>query len=381
MAFRPSSHPAVHIRDLVSSAVPRSRRRTAALLSAIALLGGGCDIPTSAPNWETRWVVRAEDTSIPVASFLPGGVTETPTEFVISVSGGGIARSLGDLCSACAAVNGTVVPKPAFSTTLQSEVPFPVDLDSLTLTRGTIQVRVTNHFGFDPIRPSAAAGAARGQITITIRNGSTVLGVHTIDGATTAFGPGSTLLETVAFSPDGLPRTIGGTVAFEVAITSPAGDPVAINTSESMSMEAADASIGASSAKVRVQDRTVVAEAMTLDLSGLEADLTDRVQRGSLMLDIENPFAVGGTLTATLSAPGVTLVRPLAVVPGTSQVKLAFTGAELRSLFGPSPVTLAVSGALSAVPAGPVVVQPAQRVTAQGRLELYLTTNGQEEGQ
>ena len=349
---------------------------------AILALTAGCDIPTSAPNWETRWIVRAEDTTIPVGSFLPGQVTQIDaTEFGISVNGGGITRSLGELCPACAAFNGMTVPKPAFTTTLRSDVPFPLNLDSLVLTGGTIQVRVVNNFGFDPIRPAASASAARGQIAITIRNAGVVLGVHTIDGAATSFAPGTSRLETVTFDPAGLPRTIGGSVALEVMITSPAGDPVEINTAEAISVDAADAAVRASAAMVRVLDRTVSAEPMTLDLSGLDADLTDRVRRGALLLDIENPFSIGGTMTATLTAPGVTLIRTLEVAPGASQVRLSFSGGELRSLFGPAPVSLAVSGPLSGVPAGLVTVRPAQQLTAAGRLELFVATSGSADGQ
>ena len=363
------------------AAASRTSGQVTVLLAAVALLAA-CDIPTHAPNWETRWIVRAEDTTIPVESFLPGTVTAVDgTEFAISVSGGGISRSLGELCSACAAFNGTTVPKPAFTTTLQSEVPFPVDLDSLVLTGGTIQVRVANHLGFDPIRPAAAAGSARGQITITVRNAGVVLGSHTIDGGVTSFPPGAVRIETVTLAAAGLPRTIGGTVGLEVMIVSPTGDPVAINTAESISMEAADAEVRATAAMVRVHGRTVTADPMTLDLSGLEAELTDRVLRGALLLDIDNPFAIGGVLTATLSAPGVTLVRPLDVAPGISQARLSFSGDELRSLFGPAPVSLSVTGPLSAVPVGLVTVRPAQQLTAAGRLELFLSTNKPEDGQ
>jgi len=40
-----------------------------------------------------------------------------------------------------------------------------------------------------------------------------------------------------------------------------------------------------------------------------------------------------------------------------------------------------VSGPLSGVPAGLVTLRPAQQLTAVGRLELYLATNGSEDGQ
>ncbi len=346
---------------------------------AFLLLLSACDIPTSAPNWETRWLVRTEGMSISVGSLLPGQVTESADEFVFSVAGGAIVRTLGDICQPCAPLHGLFAPKPAFTTTMQSQIPFPVDLDSIVLTRGSIRIRVTNGMSFDPIRPSAAPGSAHGQITITVRNGSMVLGVHTIDGAATDFAPGATLLETVTFTQAGLPRTIGGTVGLEVTMTSPAGDPVMIDTASFVTTEAADAAVGASAAMVRVQDRMVSATPMTLDLAGIDAELTDRVQRGSLLLDIDNPFAVGGTMTATLSAPGVNLVRALQVVPGASQVTLAYSGAELRSLFGNATVTISVAGPLSAVPAGVLTLLPNRQLTASGRLEIHVSTNSPED--
>ena len=345
------------------------------------VLLASCDLPSAAPRWETHWVVRSETATIPVASFFSTQVAESANEFLLSVTGGAVSQTLADICSPCVPYNGTVVPKPAFTATLRSDVPFPVDLDSIALTRGTLQVRVTNRLAFDPIRPAAAPTSARGRMEIVISHGSTVLGTHVIDGAVQPFAPGSTLVETITLSPAALPRTIGGSVGFGVTIHSPDGDPVAINTAEFILIEAADASFAASSAKVRVQNRTVAADPITLDLAGIDAELTNRVQRGALLLDVVNPFAVGGVLTATLSAPGVTLVRSLPIVPGASRVALDFSGAELRSLFGPAPVNLTVSGPVSAAPAGPVTVLPGQALTAAGRLELYLTTNAPEEGQ
>ena len=365
---------------LARSASPATGRRISALTIGLSLLAG-CDIPTAVPRWETHWVVRSETTTIPVASFFSSEISEVGNEFQLSVTGGTVSQTLADICPVCIPFNGMVVPKPAFTATLRSDVPFPVDLDSLTLTRGTLHVSVTNRMGFDPIRPAADPSAARGRIIIVISSESTVLGTHTIDGAVTAFAPGATLMETIALSSASLPKTIGGAVKFDVTIDSPTGDPVAINTADFLLIEAAEASIGASGAKIRVQDRQVSAAPITLDLGGIDAELTRRVQRGALLLDVENPFAVGGVLTATLSAPGVSLVRALPVVPGFSHVALEFSGTELRSLFGPSPVTLSVSGPVSASPAGLLSVFPGQTLTAAGRLELYLTTNAPEDGQ
>ena len=345
------------------------------------LLLAGCDIPSGIPHWETRWVIRSETTTIPVASFFSSDVSEVGDEFQLAFTGGSITRTLGDFCPACAPFNGATVPKPAFTAALESSVPFPVDLDSLALTRGALQMRITNRFGFDPIRPSADPSAARGYMNIVISNGSTVLATHNIDGAEVAFAPGATLERRVDFSAAALPRTIGGSVRFDVTIHSPQGDPVTINTSEFLLVEAAEAFIGASWAKARVQDRHISAAPVALDLAGVDDEVSNRVQGGALLLDIENPFAVGGALTATLTAPGVTLVRSLPVIPGSSTVSLQFTGPELRSLFGPAAATLSVSGPVSASPAGLVTVRPGQALTASARLELHLTTNTPEDGQ
>ena len=361
------------------AAAAHARRRLTPLSLAVVLLAA-CEIPSGIPNWETRWVIRSETTTIPVASFFSNDVTEVGDEFEIAFTGGAISETLADICPPCAPFNGARVPKPEFTAVLESDVPFPVDLDSLALTRGSLQVRVTNRLGFDPIRPSADPAAARGYMTIVISNASTVLATHRIDGAVVAFAPGSTLDRRVDFTAAALPRTIGGSVRFDVTIYSPLGDPVTINTSEFILVEAAEATIGASWAKARVQDRHVAADPITLDLAGINEEVSSRVQRGALLLDVENPFAVGGLLTATLAAPGVTLVRSLPVVPGSSTVKLEFTGPELRSLFGPASATLTVSGPVSASPAGPVMVRPGQALTAAGRLELHLTTTTPEDG-
>ena len=362
---------------LIAATAPRLRQPLALGLVLLA----SCEIPSGIPHWETHWVVRSETTTIPVASFFSNDVTEVGTEFELAFTGGALSETLADICPACIPFNGTVIPKPAFTAVLESEVPFPVDLDSLTVTRGSLEVRVTNRLGFDPLRPAADPSAARGYMTITISNASTVLATHAIDGAAIAFAPGTTIDRTIDFSAAALPRTIGGSVRFDVTIHSPQGDPVTINTAEFILVEAAHASIGASAAHVRVEDRQVAADPIALDLSGIDEELSNRVQRGALLLDVDNPFAVGGVLTATLTAPGVTLVRSLPVVPGASTVSLDFSGAELRSLFGPNPATLSVAGPVSGTPVASVTVLPGQALTAAARLELYLTTNNPEDGQ
>jgi hypothetical protein len=344
----------------------------------------GCDIPSTPPQWETRWVVPAESTTIDVPSLLPSGivVSDDRAEMLVTVPATSISRSLGGLCAPCSAANGQTVPKPAFTVAVLASTTFPAEIDSATLSRGAFEIRVTNGFSFDPIRPSAAAGSPRGSITITIRSGGVAIATRVIDGAAKALPPGQTVIDSIAFDPVLLPRSIGSPLETEVAINSPAGDPVTINTAESFAVLVAQSTIAVTGAKVRVQDRTITSAPIALDLDDLDAALTDRVASGSLLLEIDNPFAVGGTLTATVSAPGVTLTWPVVITAGTSAPILSFSGSELRSLFGTSPVTLTFSGIVNGAPAGALVsVTPEMVLTVRSHLELYLTTEGVGEGQ
>jgi hypothetical protein len=356
-----------------------SRRpfRAALTLVACVALAHGCDVPSSPPRWETRWIVPAESTTIDVASMAPSGITvsDDRSELLVDITGDGASVTLGDICPACAAVNGQTVPKPAFTATIGATTDFPADIDSVTLSRGFVEVRVTNGTSFDLLRPSAAPGSPVGTLVVTVRGSGAVIAVRSISGTVKSLPPGSTLVDTLTFDPAALPRSIGSPVETEVSVASPAGDPVTINTSQSLAVDVGDASVGVSSARVRVQARSVSSEPIELDLADLDAAITDRVTSGALLLEIDNPFAVAGNLTATIWAPGITLLRPMPIAPGQSSLALSFSGDELRSLFGQPQVTLTTMGDVSAIdPGGMVTVTPAMALTVRSRLELYLTT-------
>ena len=360
---------------ILRAAAP-TRATWIALGSALALTA--CELPTSLPIWETRWVIPAENTTIPVTSLVPGAVTvnSEKTEFIFSASAGPIARSLGQFCAPCVALDGMTVPKPAFTVTFLDQAGLPGNVDSLTLTRGTIDVRFTNGLGFDPIRPSAAEGAARGSILVTLRTGSTVLGTHTIDGATRSLAPGAVVTETVSLDAAVLPRTIGDPIVIEITLTSPEGDAVVVNTAQTLSIEAAQVTFAMSEAKVEVINRPITSTAVQLDLADLDSELTNRVQSGAVLLDIDNDFAVGGTLNATLTANGITYVRPVTLAPGETHSVLSFTREELLAIIGAPTVTLVVSGQVNADPIGLVRVTPAMQMVVESRLELYLSSEG-----
>ena len=93
-------------------------RLTLLLLAAVS----ACDVPTKLPSWDQTWLIPGDSTRVSVSELLPktGELTVSTfggqPVFALNVTAPAtISRSLGQVCSACAAANGTTVPKPAIS--------------------------------------------------------------------------------------------------------------------------------------------------------------------------------------------------------------------------------------------------------------------------
>lgn len=334
-------------------------------LSRIALvLLGACDIPTELPKWNTTFIVQAENTTLSVGQLLPSTVTPnaTNTAFTLSLAPATFSQTLGQLCTACAAFNGTTAPKPAFIGTFTTAIALPAEVRSAQLTGGTLNLSIQNGFTFDPLRPAAAS---RGEITITITSNGVTIGSQTISGTATALPAGGTLNAAIPLTAG----TIANTVDVSVTVDSPAGDPAPMNANDRISATASPSGLTISSAQVTVNSRQVNAAAVTLDLANVDNFIIDHVQGGSLLLTISNPFGVTGPLTLTFAGGAQTITKSVNLGPGTSNLEVVFTAAELRALLGHS-VTMTVTGRVSA--AGSVNVTPAQILTVDARLKLLL---------
>lgn len=336
------------------------------LLATASLALAACDLPTEAPKWETTWVVPAESTTMAVSSLLPSSVTVTPDEsaFVLSVGGTSFTNSLGDVCSSCQALDGTTAPKPAFAATVGSGVALPEDVLSAALSSGSITVELTNGFNFDPIRPS---GTARGSIKVTVTAGSAVLAEQTIDGVAEPFPANTTKSVALNFAP----ATLTDSIKVAVALDSPAGDPVEIDTDLAFTAEATPGDLTVSEAEVMLASRTVQLDQVDLGLESVDQNLADRARSGALRLEISNPFAVSGELTMQITGPGTTISKALPIAAGSSAPRIEFSGTELRSILGESGVTLGASGTVSA-PSGSITIQPSQLLVITSKLELVL---------
>jgi len=367
-----------------SPRVASAARSTSRL--AILLLAGlaACDVPTKLPTWDQTWLIPGDSTRVAVSELLPksGELTVSTVGgqpvFALSVATpAAISRSLGQVCSACASANGTTVPKPAFSIIDSTGVALPTDLVAATIVSGGLAYTITNGFGFDPIRPSAA-GAPYGYFVVRIMNGTTLVALDSVNGADLAIGKnGATLQRALPLNVGAGSLGITGASPLEVYVRleSPAGDPTTINSSQSFSISIQPSPIALSQAEVNLANQQINAAQTSVDLSSVSDEaLVNRVQAGTLHLAISSPFGVQGTLTATFTTPGASpIVKTIPLTTAALQKPdVSLTATELRALLGHI-ATLTVSGTISS-PTGTVTLTPTQVLNVTSTFEIILST-------
>ena len=353
---------------------PRLRSRAppgrVGLLITLAAMSG-CDIPTTAPLIDVRWVFPIDDQSISVVEFLPASVAVSGGSFQVDVAPFAVAQTLGGVCPACAALNGQTVPKPAFNVSYNNTGALPTDVVSVELENALISLRIQNDLGFDPIRPAAASS---GSMTITIYDADTsgrVLGQVLLDGATDALPSG--MLTTVPLNL--APGTVTPTILAVVDLVSPVGDNVLINTAAGLDITVTVGTILVSSVTVNVDGLTVDIDEEPLDLEDIDADIVSNVQVGSLILDVQNPFGVAIGLVVEIGGSDITAIqKTLDIGSGpTSSATLSYTGAELQTFLGKEDVFFRGSGTVTG---GPLTVTPDQVLVLEATLDVELEIGG-----
>ena len=357
----------MRLRPRLRSRVPLGR---VGLLITFAALSG-CDVPTTAPLIDVRWVFPIEDQSISVVELLPGNVTVSGGSFQVGVDPFSLDQTLGVLCSACVGSGGIPVPKPAFNLVYNQSGSLGTDVVSVELVSGSISLAIQNNLGFDPINP---APASPGTFTVTLLdtdiNGDTLSQVM-LDGAN-----GDVLPAGLTTIPLNLPAGTITSAIFAVAdLVSPAGDPVPIDLAAGFNIAVTVGTILVSSATVNVDGLTVDIAEQQLDLEDVDADIVSNIQIGSLILDIQNPFGVAFSLVVEIGGPGiVTLQRVLDIGSGAnSSATLFYTGAELQSFLGMPGVFFRGSGTVTG---GPATVTPAQVAVLEATLDVELELGG-----
>ncbi|MDH5588980.1 MAG: hypothetical protein OEZ65_00925 [Gemmatimonadota bacterium] len=335
------------------------------LLGILTILTA-CDIPTSAPIIEQRWVIPADTLIIEVSQFLPAGVTESDDVFVVDVPPFASGETLGDLCPACTLLDGTTAPSPGFSGSFGDSQSLPPEVVQATLASGSLDVVIVNGIGFDPIH----VGDATGTVTFSLTGRSGMpLGSVTMDGARGDSIPvGVPIAISMPLAPGAV---VSSPLTVRATVVSPAGGPVPIDVASTISITATP-TVRVSSARVAMSAKTVNFGPMDLGVGGLDAGLIDRVQAGSFRLDVTNTFGVGLDAQATIRGPTFTdISKRVSVDAGaTSATSVEFTGAELRTFLGSSGATFSGSGATA--PGAVATVSPGDRVTIRARIDLTI---------
>jgi hypothetical protein len=344
----------------------------AALPCLLAL--ASCDIPSAAPILDTVWAVPGDSTGIPVDELLPDGLTVAPdgSGFLVEVGEIRFEETLGSVCPLCGPADGAEVPKPPFTYEFSEVVELPDDVLSATIGSGSAVMVLNNGFSFDPLNP----GGDPGSIVLTLRSGSTqgeVLGSETLlGGRDTLAAGGSTTVEIE------LEQAAVSSLVAIVSIVSPLGDPVVIDLSETIAVEAGTDSLILAEALVVVAGRKGVIDPVVLDVAELDDSFVERIREGDLLLAASNAFGVTVETDIVISGPGFDAVeKSVTIPPGESTQEIPFTGEELRRFMGREGVLMTGEGQI--VPsAPPIVVTPELEATLIG--DLYLVLRLGEEG-
>lgn len=350
-----------------------STRATFVLLAVLATLAG-CDIPTDLPRIETRWIVPAEETRFGVAQLLPAmvSVSSDSSAFLVEFDPASFSRTLGEVCGlACTAADGLTVPKPPFLGVVESQIDFPPEVFAISVVDGEVTLEITNRFGFDPIRPAAGAF---GSMTLRVTDDADgdVLSELVVSGADTTFADGTTQTRTLTLAP----IDVNGSLVASVVLDSPAGDPVTIDASAELSVVATPGLIRVASVAVDVSNEPVAFDPRDLNVGDIDQDLEDRLIQGSFLLNVTNPFGVAADFDLSITGGTLPIMRTASITSAaSSQVRIDFTGNELRSFLGEDGVVLSGSAVIDAG-AGVVTVLPGQELILEAQMDLTVEIGG-----
>lgn len=355
-----------------------------AVLAGCAFVALACQVPTDLPIWNTVWRVPADSAEVTVASLLPSSVAivdagSATKAFSFSLPAASTSTTLGETCYVCASAAGMRIPKPEFTLADSATVSLPTDVVTADIIGGSIDYTLTNGFDFDPLHPSATAS---GWMRIVVTSGTTLVARDSVDGANLTLPSGTSRTRSIPLLASATaPIRLRGPVTLVATLFSPAGDSVVINTSEQFSVTAAANNITISQVAINVPTTTFTPQHGTVDLSGLDRANSGKISGGAVILEIINPFAVGGSLTLDVKAPdGAHVVKSFTLNVGgaaspISTVRLPLTAAEINSLVGQKDVAITLSGSVSS-PNGAVTVTPMERMAITTLVEATIVTGG-----
>jgi len=313
----------------------------------VAALGfvAACDVPTSAPKWDTSWQVPVSEDSVTIGQLLPGGVTSTGVLFKVAVKRDSIRASLATMCATCGVLHGTNAALPAIDYTLFVEDSMPQGVVQVTpAAASTYAYEIHNGLGFDPLRPSA--GVFGTLIVGLVDPDSNVIAVDTVRGQDIAAAPGSTVSR--AMSMAAVP--VGGPFQLAARVVIPGGSVVPIDSGARVTVRTTQDSVALSSARVVVDSVSIVSLSKEVDLSGFLGEFESSIQSADVKITIQNPMSVGGAVQLNfLDDLGGDILPPKTFVlaPGSSEQMIGLTQAGILDLLEYGTVNLRVTGVVA----------------------------------
>lgn len=310
----------------------------------LGVLITACDLPTDAPIIVSRLAVPVADDSVGVQELLPQQVGIRGGQFRIVPDSIRAVATLADLCPPCRPLHGTLAPVPMTTMRFTVSTGLPAGLARLTLGTGsTATLEIANGLGFDPLRPSAGQF---GTLTLVVRGGGPLgdtVAVDRVAGMTTGLPPGGSLRRTLPLSQG---RTVADPIEILMELQVPPGDPVIIDTTQTVALTGAPVVLLATAAGVEVDMKPVASATAAVSFTDAGDDAANRVDSADVHIAILNPFAVAGQFAVTFDSSGspVTGEHRVDLDPGSQTRSFRLGTDETRALLTARNVSARVTG-------------------------------------
>lgn len=302
----------------------RPRLDWAVCLGFGLLVSGGCEVP-EAPEWEVGLSLPFASEPITVNDFLPADVSTDTVNgvpvFTVALQPENESYSLGQMCGVvCDVLQGTTAPVPAFNYADSLEIAFASDLVSIEVTSATLALNLTNGLNFDPLRPHPDPDSA-GFIALVTRDAATgaLLDSTWLSGSQRTMAPNTTIAIEIDLSGE-----IREGLRTQVIVSSPLdGQLAAIDTAMTAGFDVSVAEIFVS-AVTAVLDDQELNEAFRFDLAAdLREEIDDRVQSGSIELELTHNVDIAGTLEVSIAGSQLDLFS------GSAATEVRLSGYDL----------------------------------------------------
>lgn len=318
----------------------------------------GCDVPTDPPIVEQRWAVPLDVVTLEQEELLPqSGVTIVGDAYEVEVDDFVAVESLGVLCPLCAPLDGLTAPVPPFAGSYTASTGLPRDVVSIEVASGTVTVSIANGLGFDPLE-----GGGTLRVTISGGPAGPTLGGFTLAPPGDALPVGGVTVRTIAVAP-GL---VEGPIRADVEVESPGGQMATIHVDDEVGVSVVTEELRVSAVTAVVDGLSASLTEESLDTDDIGSDLVDDVQRGTVRLEVTNPFDL--SFTGTLLIGPVTRTVSIGPEP-TSTILIDYTGAELRSILD---LPDAPFSGFGTVFGGPARITPAADVVIDPSVDIVI---------